>query len=57
MCPACATAAATFLTGASSAGGLVTLLLVTLGRRRASGNRTIQSAGDGHDAAETRDAQ
>jgi hypothetical protein len=33
------------------------LLLVTLGRRRASGNQRVQLAGDDHDAAETRDAR
>jgi hypothetical protein len=54
MCPACLATVATIVTGAASAGGIATFLIVTLRRKPAapSGSPTPQSQGDEHESTE-----
>jgi hypothetical protein len=55
MCPACVAAIATIATGAASAGGITTFLVVTLRKKPGAPATSIHhSQGDDHDPAENR---
>lgn len=59
MCPACLSAAATVIAGATSAGGLAAFVLIKLGTRpeAAPVDRTDTSQGDDNGSTDNRDAR